>query len=73
MSTACMKLTAIQPAGPYMADPTNVLTRYLLDHPMLTVATLSHPDTAAIAYLSPTHKFELLSVPAQAVPPSLGG
>ena len=63
-SASVVPFASIQPVGPPSTDPTNVLTRYLLEHPLLAAATLTHPDTAAILYLSPAHVLELLSVPA---------
>ena len=72
-SASVVPFASIQPVGPPSTDPTNVLTRYLLEHPLMASATLSHQDTATILYLSPALELELLSVPVQAVPPAPGG
>ena len=67
MSVACITLSAIQPGGPDPSDPANVVTRYLLEHPLLAAATFTHLDTAAIVYLTKARDIELLSVPVQSV------
>ena len=67
-----MNLLSIQPLGPAPGDPANVISQYLLEHPILTGTFLSHLDMAAVAYLTPERQIKLISVPAQAVPPALG-
>ena len=71
-TASVIAFASFQTDGPPPDDPTNVITRYLLEHPIMASATLSHQDTAAILYLSASLQLELLSVPAQAVPPFPG-
>ena len=62
MSVSNMNLSRIHPAGPAHDDLVNILSWYLLDHPMAAGAFLSHPDTAAIAFLTPEHHLNVLSL-----------
>ena len=67
-----MNLSSTQPLGPAPGNMINVISQYLLEHPMLGGAFLSHPDTAAIAFLTQERRIELISVLPHAVPPLLG-
>ena len=71
-TASVIAFASFQPDGPPPDDPTNVITRYLLEHPIMASATLSHQDMAAILYLSASLRLELLSVPVQAFPPFPG-
>ena len=71
-TASVIAFASFQSDGPPPEDPANVITRYLLEHPIAASATLSHQDTAAILYLTAPNHLELLSVPAQAVPPFPG-